>query len=190
MAIIQCFYKLFQSFISNFELIISQKDDELANLKAKIKSLSKKNSTLKKKIKSLHETLTESKPDDSISPKYGYFEVDKPPIVTKDNIPSLNYLELIEGKTIKPSKIFLNGNLPNPEQLCPRCESPAKFHAIHTKTQKLCKCCNYHFTLNLILSRKKPLFLNVLIVITLFLTELKDLILMYMFARTSLVLID
>ena len=82
MAIIQCFYKLFQSFISNFELIISQKDDELANLKAKIKSLSKKNSTLKKKIKSLHETLTESKPDDSISPKYGYFEVDKPPIVT------------------------------------------------------------------------------------------------------------
>ena len=39
MAIIQCFYKLFQSFISNFELIISQKDDELANLKAKIKSL-------------------------------------------------------------------------------------------------------------------------------------------------------
>jgi transposase-like protein/regulator of replication initiation timing len=146
MAIIQCFYKLFQSFISNFELIISQKDDELANLKAKIKSLSKKNSTLKKKIKSLHETLTESKPDDSISPKYGYFEVDKPPIVTKDNIPSLNYLELIEGKTIKSSKIFFNGNLPNPEQLCPRCESPAKFHAIHTKTQKLCKCCNYHFS--------------------------------------------
>lgn len=78
----------------------------------------------------------------SRSPLYEYFKLDKEaikvPIVSS---PSLNYKEILSNGNFKHSKAYLKPNFPNPNQLCPKCNSTKEWHYIHTKTQKRCKLC-------------------------------------------------
>lgn len=78
----------------------------------------------------------------SRSPLYEYFKLDKEaikvPIVSS---PSLNYKEILSNGNFKHSKAYLKPNFPNPNQLCPKCNSTKEWHYMHTKTQKRCKLC-------------------------------------------------
>ncbi|WP_192941890.1 MULTISPECIES: hypothetical protein [Sneathia] len=53
----------------------------------------------------------------------------------------LNYKEILSNGNFKHSKAYLKPNFPNPNQLCPKCNSTKEWHYMHTKTQKRCKLC-------------------------------------------------
>lgn len=152
MKIIQYLFKFYYTIFQNFSSLIKSKDDEIDYLNNKINSLNKSNDSLKKKnsklkleIKRLNGKVIQKHNVTSVSPKYQPFAVDKPPI--KKISPRLDFNELIAGRTFKVSKIVREGRMPNPEQCCPNCNSPSEFHSLHTKNQKKCKCCDYHFNI-------------------------------------------
>ena len=146
--IIQFFNYIFQSFFSLFYNEINSLNDLILDKNDTIRKLNKTIRNLKSEIRILKGTSSETINETSISPKYGFFEVDLAPISVQSLKPSLDYRELIADKSIKTSKCVLDKSLPKPEQLCPRCSSPYLFHSRHSKNQKKCKCCDYHFSIN------------------------------------------
>ena len=139
--IYQFIFSIFEKELCNLNEIITSKDNTIARLNKTI-------SNLKKKIKVLNtdnETLNTH--ETSILPNYSPFEVDIAPLSVEVVKPKLNYLTLIQGKTFKISKCVKDKTLPHPEQVCPKCSSPYKYHSRHSKNQKKCKCCNTHFNI-------------------------------------------
>ena len=113
--IIQFFNYIFQSFFSLFYNEIKSLNDLILDKNHTIKILNKTIRNLKSEIKILKGTSSETINETSVSPKYGFFEVDLAPISVQSLKPSLDYKELITDKSIKASKCVLDRSLPKPE---------------------------------------------------------------------------
>lgn len=154
MTIIQFFSNKIQPFFDKLSNLSENDLNLISNFKKQLQEKLDTIQKLNKKIKILTQEINELKginkpniPEDSISPSYNFFEADKSPIIKKID-DSIDYLELIKDKKFKISKIVKENRLPKPEQCCPKCNSPKEYHSLHTKNQKKCKCCNYHFNIN------------------------------------------
>lgn len=160
MSIIQQVSSLFQDLfnnLSNSNLIFlanqAKKVNSLINdLQSELKKLSDTNNKLNNTIKSLKKEIKilkgediDNTPIDSISPKYNPSEVGLPPVL-KSSL-KLNFNDILKVKSIKPSTQKAIDKLVNPEQICPNCSSDKTYHCMHTKKQKMCKCCLKTFSI-------------------------------------------
>ena len=181
--IILLFNYIFQYLFASFEAQINDLYDLIESKNNTISKLNNNIRSLKSQIKQLKNSSAPVK-DTSSSPKYAPFEVDIPPLSTQLAKPSLDFNQLIQGKTFKLSKCVINNSLPNPEQLCPNCIS------IIPDTLKIRKSVNA--VLLILISKNINLItimlFIVLIVLKLFLSELKEFLLMSLSAKTNFVL--
>ncbi|WP_156286193.1 hypothetical protein [Oceanivirga salmonicida] len=113
MLIIQYFNNFIQLLFNQINLL----SNEISILKAQNKAFKRKINSLKKQIKYLKNDYPNDISGTSRSPLYEYFKLDKEaihcPIIDK---PNLNYLDILDNGSYKPSKAHLKPDFPNKEK--------------------------------------------------------------------------